>query len=98
MTSRTQSTTDEICLFCEFLKPNILTHFVQLSSLCTTTYVVLQVSPKPFYHLDINPTVRRIDKTDTMINSIMAMVHRRPVGVNKITDIVKGRPAVAHYN
>ena len=60
--------------------------------------MVLPVSPKPFYHLDINPTVRRIDKTDTIISSIMAIIHRRPVGVDKITDTVVDRPAVAQYN
>ena len=64
----------------------------------TTTYGVLQVSSKLFYCLGMNPTVRKIDNTDTMINSIMAIIHRRPVGIDKITDIAVAGPAVAHYN
>ena len=46
----------------------------------------------------MNSTVRRIDKTDTMIHFIITIIHRRPVGVDKVSDTVVGGPGVAYYN
>ena len=63
----------------------------------TTTYAVFQVSATSFYRLGMNQTVRRINKTITMIDLIAAIVHRRPVGVSKGIDGVVGWPGVAHY-
>ena len=60
----------------------------------STIYLVLQSSDssKLFWHLDLNLMVSRIDKTDTIIQFLMAKIHRRH---DKVTDIVVGGQAMA---
>ena len=60
----------------------------------STIYLVLQDSSKLFCRLDLNLKVRRIDKTDTMIQFLMAKFHRRH---DKVTNVVVGGKAVACY-
>ena len=88
MISRSLATKIEIYLFCSTLKINTYTHSVQFSIPCHDHLCGLSNLPRNFsqFGYEMNPTITRIYKANTVIYCVVAVFHWLPVCVYKTVD------------